>query len=352
MKQKVSTNFLRGFRAIMINLLIIIFLLGMNSCKPTADLPEISFYYWKTVFSLSEIEKQALKENLVKNIYIRYFDIDINPNDQKAFPLSPIIFEQKVEGLRVIPVIYIKNKVMLQKNVDLEVLANRTFKYIQQINKKAGITIDEIQIDCDWTLKSRDNYLKFIEIFKSIGKKKLSATIRLHQVKYYLKTKIPNVDRGVLMYYNMGSIASDSLNSIYEKQIAEKYLNSLSSYPLDLDIALPIFAWGVQIRNNKVIELINKIDEGSFVNDTNFTVQNKHFILVKHSNVKHGQYFKENDKIKIEFISFSDLNEMANDLNQKLKNKPKEIIFYDLDSLNLNRYSNENQFFKKIINHF
>ncbi len=331
---------------------IIGLLIGILSCNSAEESTDISFYYWKTIFKLSENENLALKENHVKNIYIRYFDIDINPNNQKPIPLSPIVYKQKIGNLRVIPVVYIKNKVLLQKNADIEDLAKKTFSYIQQINKQAGITCDEIQIDCDWTMESRNNYLKFIEIFKAISKMRLSATIRLHQIKYYLQTKIPNVDRGVLMYYNMGSIAADTLNSIYEKENAEKYLSSLKNYPLDLDVALPIYSWGVHIRNKRVINLINKANEISFSNDTNFIIQDNHFVLVKNSTIKYGYYFKENDKIKPEIISFNDLNEMANDLSQNLKHKPKEIIFYDLDSSNLNRYRDESQIFKKIINHF
>jgi hypothetical protein len=321
-------------------------------CKSSDDSPSISFYYWKTTFKLSETEKQALKDNQVKNIYIKYFDIDLSTVNQKPIPVSPVLFEQKIENLRIIPVIYIKNKVMLAEKADMKNLADKAFDYIEQINKKHGIVCDEIQIDCDWTLKSRDNYLKFIEYFKSVSKKKLSATIRLHQVKYYLKTKIPSVDRGVLMYYNMGTIAPDSLNSIYDKKVAGKYLNSLRIYPLGLDVALPIYSWGIHISNNKVIDLINKVNESSFAGDTNFVAQNNHFFLVKNSNIKFGYYFKQNDKIKIEFISFIDLKQMAAELGQKMKNKPKEIIFYDLDSSNLNSYNNENQIFKKIVNYF
>ena len=322
------------------------------NCNLDKDSPDISFYYWKTSFNLTEIEKEELLENDVKNIYIRYFDLDIDPQSQKAFPISPVRYEQKVENLKVIPVVYIKNRVMLQEHSNMKDLANKVFAYIEQINKKNGITCNEIQLDCDWTLKSRDNYFKFINYFKTISKKTLSATIRLHQVKYYLETKIPNVDRGVLMYYNMGTIAADSLNSIYEKSIADKYLNSLSAYPLKLDVALPIFSWGIQIRNNKVISLINKVNEDSFANDTNFISENKHLYLVKNSTIKQGYYFKKNDQIKIELISFKDLKEMANDLSQKMRKKPKEIIFYDLDSINLKRYNNENQIFKKIIHYF
>ena len=155
-------------------------------------------------------------------------------------------------------------------NLDIEDLAQKTIRLVEEINAKNKINCQEIQIDCDWTLKSKDNYLKFIERFKKLSQKKLSATIRLHQVKYFKKTKIPNVDSGVLMYYNMGTIAPDSLNSIYNKKIAEKYLKSLKKYPLHLDFALPIYSWAVHIRNQKVIGLRSKINVRELKKDANF----------------------------------------------------------------------------------
>lgn len=96
-------------------------------------------------------------------------------------------------------------------------------------------------------------------------------------MKYFEKTKIPNVDSGVLMYYNMGSIAPDSLNSIYDQKLASKYLKSLKKYPLHLDFAFPIYSWGIHIRNNKVIELRSKINSRELEKDPNFEKQVQFF---------------------------------------------------------------------------
>ena len=56
--------------------------------------PTIAFYYWKTIFKLSESEKNTLTENEVKKIYIRYFDIDLDSKNE-PFPISPIGFDTK-----------------------------------------------------------------------------------------------------------------------------------------------------------------------------------------------------------------------------------------------------------------
>ena len=322
--------------------------LSIFSCTH-GEKPTIAFYYWKTVFKLSQLEKEILDDNAEKKIYLRYFDIDLDSKNQ-PFPVSPIRFETKSTDFSIVPVIYIKNKVMLNKELDVEFLAEKTFDFIQQINAANEIQIHEVQIDCDWTLSSRDTYLKFIESFKKISGKTLSATIRLHQIKYYKKTKIPNVDKGVLMYYNMGSIAADSLNSIYDSKIATKYLESLKNYPLELEVALPIYSWAVHFRESRVIGLRNKIDIAGFKKDSNFVFENKYYLKVKHSNYKRGTFYKVNDVLKIEAISQKELLEMADDLNENLKLTPKEIIFYDLDEFNIKNY--EKNIFKQVIARF
>lgn len=312
--------------------------------------PIISFYYWKTIFKLSEAEKEILLENNVRKIYIRYFDIDLHPKDTNPIPLTPIRFQEMMNGFDVVPVVYIKNKVMLKPNLDLEDLAKKTIGLINEINSKNKIFSKEIQIDCDWTLKSKDNYLKFIEVFKKLSKKKLSATIRLHQIKYFRKTKIPNVDSGVLMYYNMGTITADSSNSVYDKKVADRYLKSLKKYPLHLDFALPIYSWAVHIRNQKVVGLRSKLNFSELKNDTNYVQTSSVFFKVKHANYKNGIFYEENDKLKIEAISSEDLIEMAKDLSDNSPQKPNEIIFYDLDEFNIKNY--EKNIFEEVVSYF
>ncbi len=321
----------------------------MFSCTKN-EKPVISFYYWKTIFKFSKIEKEVLEENNVSKLYVRYFDIGLHPESKFPIPISPIRFEINPSGYTIVPVVFIQNKVMLQKNLDVEDLAQKTFDFIEQINSKNKIVSQEIQIDCDWSLESKENYLKFIKSFKKLSKKKLSATIRLHQVKYFKKTKIPSVDSGVLMYYNMGSIAPDSLNSIYDQKVAERYLKSLKKYPLHLDFAFPIYSWGVHIRNNKVIGLRSKMNRKELEEDPNFEKTSPIFFRAKRSNYKNGVFYEENDLLKIEEITKDNLKEMAEDLQDNLIEKPNEIIFYDLDEFNLNNY--EKNTFEQIISCF
>ncbi|MCI9844258.1 hypothetical protein [Flavobacterium pectinovorum] len=328
---------------------LVLFFSLLISCNENTK-PIVSFYYWKTIFKLSEKEKEILQENNVRKIYIRYFDIDLHPKDTNPIPLTPIRFQETMSDFEVVPVVFIKNKVLLRQNIDIEELAQKTIGLVNEINFENKMDCKEIQIDCDWTLSSKDNYLKFIEKFKKLSGKKISATIRLHQVKYFKKTKIPNVDSGVLMYYNMGTIAADSSNSVYDKKVAERYLKSLKKYPLHLDFALPIYSWGVHVRNQKVIGLRSKLNVSELKDDKNFEQISSFFFRVKHANYKNGTFYEENDVLKIEAVSSDDLIEMAEDLNDNSPQKPNEIIFYDLDQFNIKNY--EKNIFKQVISCF
>ena len=70
----------------------------------------------------------------------------------------------------------------------------------------------------------------------------LSATIRLHQLKFIGESGIPPVDKGLLMCYNMGDLHRLRIsNSILETAELKKYIKQLSVYPLKLDVAfLPV----------------------------------------------------------------------------------------------------------------
>ncbi|MBL0743694.1 hypothetical protein [Chryseolinea lacunae] len=323
---------------------VLLFCLSLFHCTSPKS-PAVAFYYWRTTFDLSPEEQWTLKENNVSHLYVRYFDVVLK--NGVPMPLSAVAFRSAPGALNIVPVVYLKNEVMLAKDVDVNDLAKKILSLILQVNKQQNITTSEVQIDCDWTLTSKDTYFSFLEALKKAGAKKLSATIRLHQVKYFKRTGVPAVDRGVLMYYNMGHIAADSSNSIYDRRTATRYTESLKHYPLPLDVALPVFSWGLHIRGNKVIALLNKVDVNTFAGDTSFRKQEGiPFFEVTHNVLKLDHFFEAGDRIKIESIAAADLTEMANDLTGVLAQPPAEVIFYDLDTFNLKHYRDEDNLYQ------
>lgn len=310
-------------------------------CNTKSQPIDISFYFWKTSFNLSPKEEKLLNDLAVTKLYIRYFDVALHEEIPK--PVAPIVFNKSPTDYKIVPVVYIKNEVFL-KPIATDSLAQNIFNYINQINQTIAIKVDEIQFDCDWSLKSKSTYFKFIEDFKKLHPQ-LSTTIRLHQVKYPEKTGIPNVTSGTLMYYNMGTISADESNSIYSQKVANNYVHRLINYKLPLNIALPIFSWGVQVRDNQIVNLIG----GMRLID----LEVKHFEKITEKRYKvvedvvyQGRYLAKNDEIKLEDVTRSQLKEMMNDIKNNSLQKPNEIIFYDLNENNINAY--EKKDFKNV----
>lgn len=298
----------------------------------------ISFYYWKTIFQLSKTEKQVLNLKKVESLYVRYFDVSLKNGN--PMPVAPILFKDKKISQTIIPIIFIKNEVFLSTQLNEDDLATKIISLIAQINKVNHIQTNEIQIDCDWSIESKDTFIKFLQSLKTKYSKTISVTIRLHQIKYFKETKVPPVDYGVLMFYNMGKLTANGTNSIYDKKIALQYLPALKNYPLKLKVALPVFSWLVHSRNNQIINLISKTSIENFRNNPTFEIE-KNIISVKKNILFKGFFFKEGDKLHLEEISESDLKEMKALLSEYMFKEPEEIIYYDLDENNLKKYQNE-----------
>ncbi|PBQ33163.1 hypothetical protein CNR22_15735 [Sphingobacteriaceae bacterium] len=323
--------------------LVIVF---FGSCKSPHS--ETSFYYWKTNFKLSALESEILQKNKVETLYIRFFDIDLSKETQKPVPLGLLAHEDSIpREFHIIPVVFITNRTFINlSKAEIDLLAKHVIQKIDALKSD----YEELQFDCDWSNKTKDNYFYFLEqIRKIIGKNKnLSSTIRLHQVKYYNKTGIPPVERGMIMFYNMGDLSSKKeTNSIYNKTNSDKYIKYLKNYPLPSDVALPIFNWYVHYRDGKVLGLITKKTIPDVRDTTHFARIEKSFsFAVKLSFFENGIYYQEEDVLRKEELSEEELLNAAKDVLENLPTLKRKIVYYDLDELNLKNY-NEN-IFKKI----
>ena len=327
------------------NKLLFITVFFLFSCKEKKQ-PLISFYYWKSVYALPGKDSAFIQYNHIEKLYIKYFDVVFDSKDSIAKPIAVIQFKQA--PVKHIPVIFIKNNVF--ENADstnIPSLADSIIHLVKHIQVSQNITTASIQFDCDWTERTKNKYFYFLQSYQTKTHQTISATIRLHQVKYFYKTGIPPVNKGILMFYNIGNINSDeNENSIYNPGLAGKYVTSLKNYPLDLDVALPVFSWGILIRNNQVVHLLNKMDFTNFQDTKYFSEISKNKYLVKNSLFKGGYYLMQGDEIKIENVEAVALMNMAKICSSYLKKQPGEIIFYDFDQENFKNY--ETNFFQQI----
>jgi len=210
-------------------------------------------------------------------------------------------------------------------------------KLLGQLDGFSNVILREIQFDCDWSKSTQHKYFSLLKLLKNelsaIGIE-LSATIRLHQIKYVKEAGIPPVERGMLMYYNMGKVQEIStVNSILDNQIGAQYLSKLGDYPLPLDVALPLFKWGVLFRDKKMIKLLNQLEETTIADEKRFRKVNKNHWQVIKSTYLDGVYLYENDEIRMEKVVFDELSAAADLLQQQLKRANRSIVFYHLDSM-------------------
>ena len=208
-------------------------------------------YYWRTDLHLDSTERAFLKQHHINKVYCRYFDVVMSDDGTEPKPNATIAFTDTLPaGIELIPTVYITEDCMHKPHKDL---AEKLVKRIMQMNETNHIgNVHEIQIDCDYTSKSRATYYQFLEAIKSQLSTihyQLSTTIRLHQ----LSMPVPHVDYGVLMVYNTGDPRKwQERNPILDYRDVYPYLNKLAQYRLPLAAAYPVYQWIRNIQNVRI----------------------------------------------------------------------------------------------------
>ena len=221
----------------------------MAGCSERQELTEgNAVYFWRTDLRLDSTEWTFLQRYHINKVYCRYFDVVIDEEGAEPKPNATIAFSCTLpDSIELIPTIYITEDCMHQKHKGL---AEKIVKRIRQMNETNDIKhVSEIQIDCDYTSKSRKNYYEFLKEVKQAWGQTLSTTIRLHQ----LSMEAPPVDYGVLMIYNTGDPRKwEERNPILDIRDVQPYLKRLDSYPLPLAAAYPVYQWVRTIRNIRI----------------------------------------------------------------------------------------------------
>ena len=306
---------------------------------------ENSFYYWKSILKLTDFEKQRLDSLNIKTLYIKFFDVGWSDEAQTPAPLAKLQANnfKLPQKFNVIPTVFITNE-CIQKihSSQIVVLANNIFSLVHEIINSNGFNnIKEIQMDCDWTVSTRSNYFLLLEKINALWKNTaipISATIRLHQIKFLSKTGVPPVDKGLLMCYNMGNLKNPATkNSIIETKELEKYIGNLANYPLPLDVALPLFDWKVLFRKNVYTGLIENLPDAFF--NKSFTLKKDNRFVILKDTLLAGYDFKKGDVLRDEQSEYNEILSAAGEINKRLKNTQPRVSLYHLDSVILKKYT-------------
>jgi hypothetical protein len=326
-------------------ILLICLLVLMAACHqqvPRKVAP--AFYYWKQTWTGNSKELQYAQQLPAKRLYIKLFDVDIDEVTKAPVPVA--IFRQAAPfppGVDIVPVVFLMNEVWAHAD---STLAGKVAKLMSELcDSMPGVHIPEIQLDCDWTQRSRDAYFSFIQQIKQtpfFRNRSVSATIRMYQVKYAVRTGVPPVDKGLLMCYNMGDLRKPGAhNSILDLEVMESYLGEhrVARYPLPLDIALPLFEWSVLFRKETgYAGILRNVGETELQNAALFAPGPPLLYTVQQDTLLNGYPLKKGNVIRRETIDPLTLESSAKLVAKQLQTKEPVVIFYHLDSLTLQNY--------------
>lgn len=312
----------------------LVLFINLMSCTKKEH-PPASFYYWKQHFALTKEQNAKLHACGTKRLYVKFFDVVLDEN-RVAKPVSKIKFEQRSK-MKIVPCVFIQNEVFRSDKNAIQ-LAKNIKKLVLSIAKKNHLKVKEIQLDCDWSASTKAAYFAFLQDLQSqLGDIQLVCTIRLHQIKYQESAGIPPVKKGLLMCYNMDDIDKITTpNSIVSSKVFEQYINENSSYPLQLDLALPIFQWGLIFRLGKLSVIVNDLTIVSLHASSSIQIAKNTFLMKKDTIINEINFCK-GDIVRLESSSTKVLYELANQLSQT-NLKFEQIIYYHLSQAHLNAY--------------
>lgn len=311
-----------------LKILFIFFLIV--SCSKEKNHP-YTFYYWKTQLSLDKVEKKALDQCTVPYLYTRFFDV--NKVGGKFQPIAVISKDKSFQtDKEIVPTVFITNPSFLNiTDNEIHFLAKSINDLIQKKIKEYNLkTNNEIQIDCDWTAGTRDDYFKFLNELKKISGKNITCTLRLHQVKDKKAMGIPPVQTVYLMCYSTSSpLETSDKNSILDVNILKSYLSKLEDYPIkQIEVALPIYSWGIVTNHLGKHKLINALSKKDLENP-NFKKTNENEIIILKDGFYFGSFLNKGFTIKVEEISSDQIKDVIQFLDKKIRHY--NILYYQLD---------------------
>ena len=326
-------------------LLIVVFLAFMlSACSPKRH-HDVDFYYWKSKCEIGETECDYFGKLGSKRLFVRLFDVDTEGGMAVLVgPIQAFSREQLPnDSTDVIPVVFITNQTFLDY-VDEDAigqLASNVFSGIEHYMGNADIGYGEIQIDCDWTERTRVAYFRFLEALADQSQHHISCTLRLHQIRDRQKTGVPPVERGSLMCYATSSpLEDDTRNSILDMSLLKAYTANINEYPLDFDVVLPIYSWGIITNHVGEVKLINGLTEDDLKTPM-FEKKDEHLYLIKEDGFIQSMYVNRGFTVKIEDITPELLAEAKQYLDRQI-DRDFTWVYFHLSQGFLTRYSMDN----------
>jgi hypothetical protein len=316
---------------------VVLTVLLASGCSPGKKETTRSFYYWKSRFALSDSDRAFLRTIEVRRIYLRFFDVAWDADVGGGVPVAPVQFASPPgTTMDYVPVVYVVNDVL--RRTDRRAIPDLARNIHHQVARMADewdMRFAELQLDCDWTLHTRDAYFALLKAIRPLLARgtRLSATIRLHQLVHADRTGVPPVDRGMLMFYNMGKVSPDeTANSIYSPGDAQGYLDQYHGYPLSLDAVLPLYEWSIQFRQGAAVERHQTVRERDLRAAGIFTRVGDGLYRADGSFVFRGGYVRTGDILKVERVDLARCAQAARTLAAALERENRAVAIFAFDS--------------------
>ena len=374
---------MKNYKLFILPLFAILMLACNNSAKKRTLEEQNSFCYWNTSYYTDTALINATKTN---HYYVRYFDVDWDDVSQEGKPIASLS-AGNIFYVKFTPSVFLTNKVFEKSTKQqLEFLSERVKKRIEQITADFGVKafykeesykysysypcdshcdsayhakldsaqtvyldyymtkFTDVLIDCDWTAGTQDKFFYFLKCLKKdFADKEITVTLRLWQYKRNKSKDIPPVERCLLMCYNMQAFNDYRVeNSIASLEELKKYVSG-KKYPLKLDVALPIFNWGILFRDERFMGILGNVSKQEY--DENFIeyeyLENGRYCSLTDKVI--GNFFiRKGDIIKIEEVSKEELHQMAEYLKSEINmDKYSRVTFFSWNNLYINNYGTD-----------
>lgn len=310
-----------------------------------------AFYYWRTVLELGEAERTALRELAIERIYLRMFDVAWQ--DERAEQVGKVSLAAgqtlpvgRDGPIELVPVVFVREEVL--RKLSRERQAEMTVALWKEVAARAaalGFAPRELQLDCDWTDGTREAFFAMLRQLEALSGLPLSSTIRLHQVKYRERTGVPPVERGMLMFYNMGKLSAEpGSRLIFDAESAAKYVARLGEYPLPLDVALPLWSWTVHLRDGAVLDVLQSTDPAELEGVEGLRRVEGEGVRYRATQTMffRGALLREGDELAGEVTGPAQVAAAAAMVTAKLPRSgktPRTLALFDLSERNLARHS-------------
>ena len=317
----------------MIRLLLLVFIVGCVAEERTPV--EVNVFHKKSSWGFQDPFKKVVQDLGSKKVYVKFFDVVYAEEKGGAWPFAELrrSGEQLAGQFEVVPTVDFENKVFEDDSTDYHLLSQLLLPKMNRMAKSFGLTFREMQIDCDWTEKTKGNFFTFCKgLKKDNDSLKLTAAIRPHQVKSFDILGIPPVDQGVLVFHKKGRWENPNASRVilnWEKVKSD--LENLKEYPLTLSLSLPAFSLGVHYNETGTKGFIQDLTYRQMETDFIELVEDGLFRVKEDRNYL-NRTFATGDYIKLSSIDVKQLEQVWEEI--KDRRQFNEVIIYHLHGSN------------------